>query len=931
MKKLYAVLILLFVITSFSNVFAQTRITETLPKTRNIIQNLPEPAKPAAPIISYGNGLHIYEIGKPIEPLKVTNTGGAIPLTSLFSQTSTIGGNNLYGYVDGNKKDARLGNPLSSARDAAGNIYIADANNNAIRKLTPDGAITTFAGSEVQGAKDGNGRNATFNYPTGLVIAASGNIYVADYGNHLIRKITPNGTVTTLAGTGKPGHDNGTGQLASFNLPYGLTVDKAENVYVADSYNNLIRKITPAGVVSTVAGILNGGNINGPGATAAFRVPYGITIDSEGNLFIADKFNNSIRKIATDNTVSTFATGGLFLPNSVAVDNLNNVYACGQISFVTKFLPSGAQSSNIPLSGFLEKGYIEGIDTVARYSGNLGVSYDGVGGLLVSDGSNFVLRKVNLYGYQVEDKLPEGLSLDSTGTITGTPKVLQGVKLYRIAGYNAGGKGENVATIQIVKGSQVITFPPIPRITYGDKALALNVSSTNKTIPLIYTNSDPTIAKIDKDSIYFIKPGSVTITVTQPGNDLYLNAAPVSQTITVQKAPLTIAAVDTARFYNTDNPTFRITYKGFVNKENATVLSAAPIIANTASKASPPGDYPITLSGAKADNYTINYVPGTLSIINLPTITANGSTTFFDGSSVTLSTSTVAGYTYQWYKDGVIIKNATTSTLKVTDGGKYTVAVTVKSFRATSAATTVYTQFNLPVNNFKLTLNSAACKGSANGSVNIEAVQKLNYTASFTVNGLTTTYPFTKQLTIDKLTAGNYSLCITVEGKIYQQCFNVVITEPADLSVYSTVNNTLNTVNLQLNGGASYNVNLNDVVYTTTDTQITLPLTAGANKLSVTTDKLCQGIFEKIINLDERIIPYPNPFQSALNVNTGTGLINKLSVTIYNVVDGRTVYTNQYINQTGKLQMDLSALPGGVYSLNLIMDGKGKSFKILKK
>ncbi|SEP01751.1 Por secretion system C-terminal sorting domain-containing protein [Mucilaginibacter gossypiicola] len=913
MKKPYLLLILLLVNISVNKSLAQT-IT-----------------RPAAPIISYGSGLHTFEIGKPIEPLKVTNTGGAIPLTSLFSQTSTIGGNHLYGYVDGNKKDARLGNPLSSARDAAGNIYIADANNNAIRKLAPDGTISTFAGNGDVGANNAKGRDATFNYPTGVVVAASGNIYVADYGNCLIRKITPDGTVTTLAGTGAPGHDNGVGKLASFNLPYGLTVDKAENVYVADSYNNLIRKITPAGVVTTVAGILNGGNTNGPGVTASFKVPYGIAIDSKGNLFVADKFNFSIRKITPDNTVSTFATGGLFFPNSVAVDSLNNVYACGQISFVTKYLPSGAQSSNIPLSGFLEKGYVEGIDTVARYSGNLGVSYDGVGNLLVSDGSNFVLRKVNLYGYQVEDKLPEGLSLDSTGTITGTPKVLQGIKLHRIAGYNAGGKGENVATIQIVKGSQVITFPAFPKITYGDKAMALNVSRTNKTLPLTYTVSDPSIVKVSKDSIYFGRSGTVTITVTQPGNDLYLDATPVSQTLTIQKAPLTITAVDTAKLYNTDNPIFRITYKGFVNKEDTTILSVRPAISNTASKSSPAGDYPITLSGAKADNYTISYVPGTLSVINLPTIAADGSTTFFDGGSVTLSTNAAAGYTYQWFKDNVAIKTATASKLKVTDGGKYTVAITVKSFTATSAATTVYTQFSLPVNNFKLTLNGAACKGSANGSVNIEAVQKLNYSASFTANGTTTTYPFTNQLTIDKLTAGNYSLCISVEGKIYSQCFNVVITEPADLSVYSTVNTNLNTVNLQLNGGSSYNVNLNDVVYTTTNSQITLPLITGANKLSVTTDKLCQGIFEKIINLDTRIIPYPNPFQNVLNINTGSGNINKISATIYNVVDGKTVYTNQYNNQSGILQMDLSTLPSGVYSLNLMMDGKAKSFKILKK
>jgi hypothetical protein len=150
------------------------------------------------------------------------------------------------------------------------------------------------------------------------------------------------------------------------------------------------------------------------------------------------------------------------------------------------------------------------------------------------------------------------------------------------------------------------------------------------------------------------------------------------------------------------------------------------------------------------------------------------------------------------------------------------------------------------------------------------------------------------------------------------------------LAVYSTINNTNNTVSLALNGGAQYSIELNGRQYTTTDNAITLPLTKGNNDLTVTTDKLCQGIIQKLINISGIMAPYPNPFESILSLNLGDKNINNVVVEIQNVADGKLVYTGQFVNQSGVLKLDLSNLKAGVYVLQLSMDDSQKVFKILK-
>ena len=145
---------------------------------------------------------------------------------------------------------------------------------------------------------DGVGTAARFASPRGIALDNEGNIYIADQNNHAIRKITPSGRVTTLAGNGTAGYADGVGKSARFNQPLAIAVDAEGNVYVSDNYNHRIRKISPAGLVTTVAGSGTAGNLNGVGVSAAFNRPYGLWVDPSGNvIYVADAYNHNIRRI----------------------------------------------------------------------------------------------------------------------------------------------------------------------------------------------------------------------------------------------------------------------------------------------------------------------------------------------------------------------------------------------------------------------------------------------------------------------------------------------------------------------------------------------------------------------------------------------------------------------------------------------------------
>ena len=242
------------------------------------------------------------------------------------------------GYADGIGTSARFSSPHGMAVDAAGNIYVADAGNHCIRKISPNGVSTTFAGSTNSGYADGIGANAQFNSPSGVAVDAWGNVYVADSDNHCIRKISPDGVSTTLAGSTNSGYADGTGTNAQFDNPTGVAVDAAGNVYVVDQNNHRIRQISPNGVVRTLAGG-SPGYADGTGANAQFRNPSGVAVDAMGNVYVADFLNHRIRQVSPDGVVRTLAGSGspgsvdgiganaqFYNPIRVAVDASGNVY-----------------------------------------------------------------------------------------------------------------------------------------------------------------------------------------------------------------------------------------------------------------------------------------------------------------------------------------------------------------------------------------------------------------------------------------------------------------------------------------------------------------------------------------------------------------------------------------------------------------------------
>lgn len=200
--------------------------------------------------------------------------------------------------------------PTGVAVDSAGNLFVTENGNNSIRKAAPDGTLSVFAGKGgASGAADGTGEAARFVTPRGIAIDGKDNLYVADEGNSNIRKITPAGVVTTLAGSaGQNGSADGTGIAARFGAPRSLTADAAGVVYVVDTDNHTVRKITPTGVVTTVAGKAGEfGNVDGKGAAARFSEPRGITVDADGNLYVADSGNGAVRQVTPDGTVITIA------------------------------------------------------------------------------------------------------------------------------------------------------------------------------------------------------------------------------------------------------------------------------------------------------------------------------------------------------------------------------------------------------------------------------------------------------------------------------------------------------------------------------------------------------------------------------------------------------------------------------------------------
>ena len=307
------------------------------------------------------------------------------------------------GFVNGTATTAKFNWPMGIAIDTEGTIFVVDSANYVIRKITSAGVVSTFAGSGIGGFADGIASVAQFNGIDGLAVDTAGNVYVADTNNHRIRKISAAGVVSTLAGSTQ-GYANGTGTAARFNNPSGVAVDAAGNVFVTDIFNYRIRKITPAGVVSTLAGSGIAGFANGSGTAAQFNKTYGIAVNDTGSIFVADALNHRVRKITASGVVTTFAgsvygyangngtTAKFSYPYGITVDATDNVYVTdAEDNRIRKITIAGMVST---LAGSGIGGFADGIGTTAQFINPCGVTVDAVGSVFISDATNHRIRKI---------------------------------------------------------------------------------------------------------------------------------------------------------------------------------------------------------------------------------------------------------------------------------------------------------------------------------------------------------------------------------------------------------------------------------------------------------------------------------------------------------------------------------------------------------
>ena len=341
-----------------------------------------------------------------VVPPPVTPHVSAANVITLAGQVGTSG------YADGLGGQAQFHLPNNVAVDKAGNVYVADTANNAIRKITPNGVVTTLAGAAgSHGGADGTGDNARFWSPFGVAVDNFGNVYVADTGNNTIREITPNGVVSTLAGlAGHPGNKDGVGSNARFRNPWSVAVDGMGTVFVADMSNDTIRKITPTGMVTTLAGQPGkSGNADGFGSGARFNNPFAVAVDNADNVYVSDSANNTIRKITPDGVVVTLAglpgyannTDGngndaRFLnPQGLAVDGAGNIYVADTgNNTIRKITPTGkvtTLSAPVGVSGATDK-----TGGNARLNNPGGVAVDDAGNIYVADTDNHCVRKMIL-------------------------------------------------------------------------------------------------------------------------------------------------------------------------------------------------------------------------------------------------------------------------------------------------------------------------------------------------------------------------------------------------------------------------------------------------------------------------------------------------------------------------------------------------------
>jgi len=470
--------------------------------------------------------------------LSATYDGAVHPvLASREVIVTTLAGASGGGSTDGPGSLARFASPWDVAVDSAGNIFVADQTNDTIRKMRPDGTVSTFAGSAgLEGSIDGTGNAARFNLPRGVTVDGSDNVYVADTFNHTIRKITPAGVVTTLAGSaGLAGSTDATGSAARFNNPSGVAADGAGNVYVADTNNSLIRKITAAGAVTTLAGLVGQqGSVDGTGSAARFSGPTDVAVDETGNVYVADQSNCTIRKITPAGEVTTVAgTPGIMgstdgaagsalfnYPWGVAIDASGNVYVADFANnTIRKITSTGVVTTLAGTAG--TSGATDGTGSTALFSSPSGVAVDGAGNVYVADETNSRIRKIS--------GVSGAIAVTYNGSSTAPTQVGNYTVIATLIDPNYQGSATGVLVVG--KAAQTIDFSGPADRSFSATPIALSATASSGLPVTFSVVSGP--ATVSGNSLTLTGTGMVTVRASQDGDGTYAAASDVDRSFTV--------------------------------------------------------------------------------------------------------------------------------------------------------------------------------------------------------------------------------------------------------------------------------------------------------------------------------------------------------------------------------------------------------------
>lgn len=467
-----------------------------------------------------------FKVGSAVKQVNPVNSGGKV----ILSKVSTFVEKNTENWVDTTGFLPKYRFPNGIAIDTTGTIYVADWVDNIIRKISVNGKVSKLAGTGKAGWKDTINAIAQFNSPTNIAVNDSGDVFVADYQNNRIRKIAKNGQVSTVAGSGVKGSKDGEALYATFNLPYDLVFDKKGNLYVSDMANHKIRKITQDGQVLTLAGS-SSGMANGKGSQAQFHYPRGLAVDSLGNVYVADSENSVIRKITPEGVASTFAGCGsspdfvdgqallasFRYPTGLEFGPDGSLYIADTANRrLRKLSPNGMVST---LAGSSTSGSFDGIGKEASFGELTSVAIDKSGQIFLSDLVGQSIRKVVEFGYKVKPTLPSGLFLDpETGQISGTPKDACDTTEYAITASNIDGASTTILKIVISPRSGIDNKLESTVVVYPNPVtdkLQIENSPINTLIELFNIQGQPVFSTVSKTS-------HLTLDLTKLSSGVYM-------------------------------------------------------------------------------------------------------------------------------------------------------------------------------------------------------------------------------------------------------------------------------------------------------------------------------------------------------------------------------------------------------------------------